>query len=90
MILAALGQVDAAFDVAQGFLLWRGSVVRRGQTAGQTTNDAQWRNGIQWLFTPPAAVMRADPRFLRLCEGVGLTDYWRSRGVRPDYQFAKG
>jgi len=34
-------------------------------------------------------VMRADPRFLPLCEGMGLVDYWRALGVRPDYQLRK-
>jgi hypothetical protein len=44
------------------------------------------RRMTQWLFTPPAAAMRTDPRFARLCEEFGLTAYWRARHVRPDYQ----
>jgi DNA-binding winged helix-turn-helix (wHTH) protein len=86
MILSGLGEIDAAFDIANGFLLWRGSTVRRGETQKELGNDTGWRLGIQWLFTPPAAAMRADPRFVALCEGVGLTGYWHTRGVRPDYQ----
>jgi tetratricopeptide (TPR) repeat protein len=87
MILSALGDVDAAFEVATGFLIWRGSVVQRGKTPFKPElPDAAWRINTQWLFVPPAASMRADPRFLALCEGVGLTTYWRSRKVRPDYQ----
>lgn len=86
MILSALGEVNAAFDVVNGFLLWRGSIVRRGKAAKQTWNDTGWRIGIQWLFTPPCAGMRADPRFVSLCDGIGLSAYWRQRGVRPDYQ----
>ena len=85
MILAALNEVSAAFDVANGFLLWRGEVVRQGKDSREITNDAAWRIGVQWLFTPPCASIRSDPRFLALCEGIGLTEYWRSRGVRPDY-----
>ena len=85
MILAALGEVNASFDIAHGFLLWRGKIVRQGASAREITNDAAWRIGIQWLFTPPCASMRADPRFLTLCEALGLTDYWRQRGLRPDY-----
>lgn len=88
MILSGLGQVDEAFDIADGFLLWRGSVVRRGQASKQMMNDLGWRIGVQWLFTPPCAVLRADPRFGPLCEGVGLADYWRARHVRPDYQLS--
>jgi hypothetical protein len=40
----------------------------------------------QWLFTPPVAAMRADPRFGKLCDEFGLTAYWRARGVKPDYR----
>ena len=87
MILSALGEVDAAFDVAKGFLLSRGSIVRRGQLPFKAVlNDAGWRVNTQWLFVPPTGAMRADPRFLPLCSGVGLADYWRGRGLRPDYQ----
>lgn len=87
MILSALGQVDTAFEVTEGFLLSKGSVVRRDLPGA--AYDAASRINIQWLFTPPAAVMRADPRFIPLCEAVGLTDYWRARGVSPDYQLAR-
>jgi DNA-binding winged helix-turn-helix (wHTH) protein/tetratricopeptide (TPR) repeat protein len=87
MILSALGEVDAAFDVANGFLLSRGAIVRSGRPSPQVElNDAISRINTQWLFTPPCTPMRADPRFVPLCEAVGLADYWRSRGVRPDYQ----
>jgi hypothetical protein len=85
MILAALGEVDASFEIADGFLLWRGKIVPQSEGGKEITNDAAWRNGVQWLFTPPCASMRRDPRFLALCNGIGLTEYWRSRGVRPDY-----
>jgi hypothetical protein len=86
MIMSALGDVDAAFDIANGFLLSRGTVVRQSGTAQSDREDAYERINTQWLFTPPCAVMRADPRFSSLCEGIGLSDYWRARGVPPDYQ----
>jgi hypothetical protein len=87
MILCALGDVDTAFDIANGFLLWRGKLVRRGESGvkGQGP-DAAWRIGTQWLFTPPCAAMRTDVRFLPLCDGIGLSEYWKRRGVKPDYQ----
>lgn len=86
MILGGLGQVDAAFEVAQGFLLSRGPIVVRQPGAKRVpVNDPGWR-WTQWLFTPPAAPLRADPRFGSLCDGIGLTDYWRKRGVEPDYR----
>ena len=85
MALCALGLTDTAFDVTEGFLLWRGKIVSQNQASGQDVDDYN-RRMTQWLFTPPVAVMRADPRFKTLCDEFGLTAYWRSRNVRPDYQ----
>jgi hypothetical protein len=90
IILSALGHVNDAFEVADGALLDRGAVVRRAQPGAKAApSNAVFKVNTQWLFTPPAAVMRADARFLPLCDGVGLTDYWRSRGVTPDYLRAR-
>ena len=87
MILSALGQVDSAFDVANGFLLSRGSIVRREQPPSKKElNAAASRINTQWLFTPPCKILRTDPRFMSLCDGLGLAEYWRRRRVRPDYQ----
>ena len=101
MILSALDEIDAAFNIANGFLLSRGSVlapsaaspgsiVARGKNSvSDDMNEATWRINTQYLFTPPCRTIRADPRFLALCDGVGLTDYWRARAVRPDYQLSE-
>jgi DNA-binding winged helix-turn-helix (wHTH) protein len=87
MILCALDLTDAAFEVTDGYLLWRGKVVSSNQADGKAVNDYS-RRMTQWLFTPPVAAMRSDPRFLQLCEEFGLTSYWRGRGVKPDYMLA--
>lgn len=78
MVLSALGNVDAAFDFANSLLLFRAGA------AGKALRSTAWRF-TPWLFVPPVAAMRADPRFIGLCDGIGLTDYWRARGIRPDY-----
>jgi DNA-binding winged helix-turn-helix (wHTH) protein len=78
LIMSGLGELDTAFDIADGSLLSRGPLV-------EVTEDADWRVGTQWMWAPPVAAMRADPRFLPLCRAVGLTDYWKQRGVNPDY-----
>ncbi len=26
-----------------------------------------------------------DPRYAALCDDIGLTEYWRIRGIKPDY-----
>ncbi|MGZ2413013.1 DNA-binding winged helix-turn-helix (wHTH) protein [Sphingomonas sp. F9_3S_D5_B_2] len=86
MVLGALNEVDAAFEVCNGFLLWRGSVVRAGTSVDQRLgSDSGWRMSVQWLFTPPCAALRHDPRFTRLCADIGLADYWKRRGVQPEY-----
>lgn len=84
MMLSALGQIDDAFSVANDFLLFRNPVAPT-IAAAPPVRSTSWRF-TPGLFTPPAAAMRADPRFKMLCDGIGLTDYWHKRGVRPDYQ----
>jgi len=79
MVLSALGDVDSAFEIANKLLLFRAG------PPGTPSRSTAWRF-TPWLFTPPVAAMRADPRFVTLCDGIGLTDYWEKRGVRPDYK----
>lgn len=84
MVLSQLGELDAAFEAADGFLLAKG-----GALGAKTTNDnnlattSAWTM-TQWLFTPPTKAMRADPRFIALAKGTGLYDYWRWRKTMPD------
>lgn len=87
MILSQLGDVDGAFAIAEGSLLGRGAIVRAaGQDSKAAYDDAIARINMQWIWTPPCAAMRKDHRFGRLCGDVGLTEYWRGRGVQPDYR----
>ena len=86
MALGGLGEIDAAYQVAEGFLLSRGKIVTRrpSDRPNMLVNNPTWRE-TQWLSTPPMARFRADPRYAHLCDGIGLTEYWRARGIRPDY-----
>ena len=83
LALSALGKVDAAFEIANALLVF--------QAPGQTkmgkppASSTAWRF-TPWLFTPPAALLRADPRFSALCDGIGLTDYWEKRRIEPDFR----
>jgi hypothetical protein len=45
----------------------------------------QRRRKTNMLFTPTAAAMRSDPRFMPLMEQMGLADYWDQRGILPDF-----
>lgn len=80
--LSAIGEIDAAFAVADGLLLGRGSVIVP-QVDSINPRVSRWRN-TYGLFTPPTRTMRLDPRFAVLADGLGLTEYWRRRGVGPD------
>ena len=85
LTMSALGELDAAFEVANGFLLDRGSVIVRPRPDPRLprVNSLGWRNTFG-LFTPPTKAMRLDPRFGPLSDGLGLNDYWRRRGIGPD------
>ena len=85
LILSALGELDAAFEVANGFLLGRGTIIVRPKPVSKipSVNAPGWRN-TYGLFTPPTKAMRLDPRFRSLADDLGLTEYWRKRGIGPD------
>jgi DNA-binding winged helix-turn-helix (wHTH) protein/tetratricopeptide (TPR) repeat protein len=84
MTLSMVGELDAAFAVAEGYLLRRGPLIGSNWTgAGQMpVNDQHWRRTMM-LFTPAAAAMRSEGRFLALCRDVGMVDYWRAHRIAP-------
>lgn len=86
MYLAYAGELDAAWQVAEGFLVQRGPFAGKQAGAERTTwiTDLGWRRSMM-LFTPATLNLRRDPRFERLCDQMGLTNFWKSRGAAPDY-----
>ena len=84
MVMSALGDVDAAYEITNTFF-----AVGEGGTAPRNrklpAKSTAWRFA-PWLFTPPIAAMRADPRFQALVDEIGLAAYWDARKVRPDYK----
>lgn len=90
MLLSELGEMDAAFEVADGLLFARGDNVGSIQSSmdGRLINSQGWRR-TQWLFIPATSALRADARFESLCEGLGLLDYWQQAEVWPD-EFVRG
>lgn len=89
LTLSSLGEVDAALEIANDLLVFRAPnrSSPREAIGRPPASSIAWRF-TPWLFTPPAAALRADPRFKTLCDGIGLTDYWTHRAIKPDYQLA--
>ncbi len=82
-----LGFIDDAFAVAEGYLLRRGALIGSLRLSQEqlVVNDQQ-RHKTAMLFNPCTATMRADSRFSRLVEEMGLSAYWKRRGILPDFQ----
>lgn len=87
MFLSYAGELDAAFDVANGFFLRRGPLAASGQTQAKQpwVTDQSWRRSMM-LFTPALVAVRRDPRFAELVAGMGLVKFWKSRGNEPDFR----
>lgn len=77
--LAGLGFVDDAFALADR---WYGSMLPVVATAEDRAR--RHRTSTRILFLPITEAMRADGRFVTLCERIGLAGYWRQRGMRAD------
>lgn len=91
MLFSALGELDSAYEVADGLLNNQGSLILQSRTVqprAEVYASPVWGR-TQFLFIPPTALFRADPRFSALCEQMGHTAYWRQRGIWPD-PFVRG
>lgn len=80
MTLAILGEIDAAFKIANALF-----AVPNSRGDRPPAKSTAWRF-TPWLFTPPTATLRNDPRFGPLCNESGLAEYWAKAGIKPDYQ----
>jgi DNA-binding winged helix-turn-helix (wHTH) protein/tetratricopeptide (TPR) repeat protein len=86
MLLNHLGATDRAFDLARAYYLEQGPIIAAvNWRPGQPVIKDQRRRKTNMLFTPTAASMRSDPRFMPLMEQMGLADYWNARGIPPDF-----
>lgn len=84
---SAVGRLDDAFAILMGYYFNRGfqlGELRYTQEQGRFVT--QRRRNSWFLFLPPTAPLRADPRFGRLMNEVGLEDYWRRSGTIPDFR----
>ncbi len=86
LILSQLREMDTLFEVARGYLLRRGPQIGplRQSASQPSVRDERHRKTLM-LFLAAAKPMREDPRFLPLCEEMGMAAYWRAARLRPDF-----
>ena len=87
MYLSALGAVEQAMGVCERYYLrdGRAPVRLRYESGIEASINDLHRRATQPLFLPVTAPLRAHPRFARLCERMGLAEYWEGAGVVPDF-----
>lgn len=78
------GQIDEAFASAEAYCFSRGFEV--GDNMGNGLFSTPDQRHTNFLFEPPTARMRADRRFAKLTEELGLERFWRESGRLPDYR----
>lgn len=84
---ASLGRLDDAFAIAEAYYLNRGFRVpdiRFPHSQGTYTRFGDRRTW--YLFMPPTAAMRRDPRFAGLLRDIGLERYWAVTNNMPDFR----
>ncbi len=87
MLLSGLGAPEHSLEVARGFLLRRGQLlVEQRHPAGQPPITDSHHRMAMMLWIPASSALRMHPGFKSLCEGIGLVDYWRQTGNRPDFR----
>jgi len=77
---AAMGDARTVFDLLDGYYFGQGEWAALAPPAGD--QDRQ----TSPLFQPPMRSLWRDPRFDRLLDRIGLTEYWRRSGTSPDYR----
>ena len=86
-VLAALDRVDEAFMLADAYYFSRGFAIPDVRVPpGRTPDVSLNERSTAFLFMPPARAMRADPRFQRLVQDLGLERYWQQADAQPDFR----
>lgn len=86
--LFALGLLgtEEVLDAAESYYLRDGKYPAPMQhSAHELSINDQHRRVTQILFTPAFEQVRTSTRFLSLCDRIGLTRYWETSGLPPDF-----
>lgn len=87
LFAAFVGAIDVAFQVTDAYYFDRGfrmSDTRFSEEQG--TYNALRRRHTYFLFRAVTAPIRSDRRFASLLEEIGLEEYFRRSGSKPDYR----
>ncbi|MGH6786095.1 MAG: hypothetical protein ACREBO_04635, partial [Novosphingobium sp.] len=82
---SAVGRVDAAFDYLD--LYYFTALGVRSFRKRFPPRQLQPHSGVltYFLFEPPMRAVREDARFASLVERLGLSSYWRTNRLKPDF-----
>lgn len=84
--LGLFDRLDDLFAIAEAYYLRNGDApVPMQHSRLEPALNEQHRRLTQVLFTPVFAKARRGPRFVRLCERIGLVRYWSESGMVPDF-----
>lgn len=84
--LGILDRQERLFELTEGYYLrGGGGPVPVSHSGVELSLNEQHRRLTQVLFTPVFAKARKDPRFMVICERIGLRDYWEDSGLVPDF-----
>lgn len=84
---SSVGRLDDAFPLITSLFFDTPYVVGGpGPTVTVGRMRVRADRNTLYLFIPPMAAMRRDPRFAALTRAIGLDRYWRQSGTRPDFR----
>jgi DNA-binding winged helix-turn-helix (wHTH) protein/tetratricopeptide (TPR) repeat protein len=83
---SAIDRLDDAFGVTDIYYFGRGSAISELRLPQSGTFTAGNKRECGFLFSAPAAHLRADRRFARLVKDIGLENYWRRTSTTPDFR----